>query len=596
MARRILVALFVVFFASHAAAQQGKEKVSVCHFSGKDAQLLSISPNALQAHLAHGDVQAPPSVRTAADCLIPQAPPEPVATTATTSSAGTASFVIPNTNVMARVTTTDAKGSPVSGATVQVMVIGDDYMMIAATPDGRLAPAFAEGKLSEARAGSALSLLKTLVMHAYKTGFASGGLQLTNLNFPMFMTTHFATNDRCFTEDEFQSHVAASCSTVMAFGLMAIPLGGGALPGLAKALVAVGTTDECGKGAQHLAAAMYAGKTLPIRMRIYGPPQILGMQLFPFYFEDLGSCGGGCCVANGPQCQLASSAQKCNGQYRDNTPCSADLCKTGACCDPNGGCAVTSELDCNDRGWTYRGDNVPCTPDPCKSGACCDPATGDCSVKTEFVCKGLGGIYQGDDTTCSPGNPCRKGACCEAGGCSVQTEFECGNRGGKYQGDKTTCSPDPCNKGACCDPRTGCVVVSDIECASRGGSFHGRDTTCERISSATPVRVTLQSGGGVGGASFPIPFTHGTIRTKVTIPGNIVNGQCQRDWRVEIFVHPFNAGRSGGMWIAGQQFSICHANPETITMQQLNPGTPCSTYSVNALTAGVSTVEVEIIP
>lgn len=523
MAKRILSVLLLVLAAAVAAAQgKGNDKLTVCHFpESGDVQLLSVSRNALPAHLKHGDVEAPASVKTAADCLVPQQPPQPVAVTATADARGLASFTIPSTNIIARVTVTDSRGAPVAGAKTQMMVIGDDYLVIAVDESDRLFPGFAEGKLSDARPGSALQVTVNPVLHA-PTSTLQGGAILQNpppLPPPPFVVNHFPVTDTCLTQETFEQYLELSCSQTLGAGtdmLLAWSGAGTLLQVLASLVVSIPVDALCSDFAKQAAASAFAGATLPKNVRTYNPPGTLTPLVVPFYVTEIGTCGGSCCVAHGPQCQLVADAKACQGTYRAGTPCMATPCKTGACC--------------------------------------------------------------------------------EAAGCSVVSLTECNSRGGRYLGDNTVCTPNPCIKGACCDPKTGCSVVTDVECGTRGGRFHGPDTTCDRISGTTPLLYTLTSGGGEGGASFPIPFTHGTIKTKVTIPGNMVGNQCQRDWRVEIRVCVFGASCTGANFYAGQQFSICHANPETITFQQLNPPTPCSTYSVNALTAGVSQVEVEVVP
>jgi hypothetical protein len=78
----------------------------------------------------------------------------------------------------------------------------------------------------------------------------------------------------------------------------------------------------------------------------------------------------------------------------------------GACCDPNGGCAIRTATECADSGGTYLGDNTTCgLPNPCL-GACCY-ADGSCVPHKQMDCTG---VYRGDGTTCSPNlcppNPC----------------------------------------------------------------------------------------------------------------------------------------------------------------------------------------------
>ncbi|MCA9755511.1 MAG: right-handed parallel beta-helix repeat-containing protein [Candidatus Eisenbacteria bacterium] len=73
---------------------------------------------------------------------------------------------------------------------------------------------------------------------------------------------------------------------------------------------------------------------------------------------------------------------------------------TGACCLPDGACAIQSETICTNAGGTYQGDEVPCDPSPCTSvGACCLP-DGSCDLFVEFACTSLGGTFRGAGTTC----------------------------------------------------------------------------------------------------------------------------------------------------------------------------------------------------
>jgi spore coat protein A len=80
---------------------------------------------------------------------------------------------------------------------------------------------------------------------------------------------------------------------------------------------------------------------------------------------------------------------------------------TGACCLPDGSCAVLTSGDCTLQGGSYQGNSTACSPDPCPpipTGACCLP-TGLCSTLTAFSCVQQGGVYQGDGASCTP-NPC----------------------------------------------------------------------------------------------------------------------------------------------------------------------------------------------
>src|SRR5688572_19958037 len=101
MAKRMFPIVVIVALALRAGAQD-RDKVRVCHFAGPDAQLLTVARSALPAHLGHGDVLAPPSVKSGADCLAPQPAPAPAQVAATADERGSAFFQIPSTNVMAR--------------------------------------------------------------------------------------------------------------------------------------------------------------------------------------------------------------------------------------------------------------------------------------------------------------------------------------------------------------------------------------------------------------------------------------------------------------------------------------------------------------
>lgn len=402
MVKRVILVLSVAFGAVSAAGQ-GKEKVSVCHFPASgDAQLLSVARSALPAHLAHGDVEAPPSVRTSADCLIPQPPPEPVAATATTDAQGKVSFVIPGTNVIARITATDAAGMPIAGATAQIAVIGGDYLVVVADPAMRVAPAFAEGTLAEARPGSALQLLVNVVMQTFTTYFAGGAMQQPAPNFPIFVSTHFSVGEYCFTQQELQTFIGLGCNAALLAGRAALIVTLFSDPFAAAGMrtAALLLPDLCGLATQPLAAHIYAGRTLPMKVRVYSAPAIAGLQLFPFFIENLGTCGGGCCIALGPQCELVSDASKCGGRYVPDTACTSSPCKRGACCDASFGCMLLTQGECLALGRTYKGDDTTCTPNPCRIGACCNAATG-CTDMPPLLCQSLNGAYHGDGTSCT---------------------------------------------------------------------------------------------------------------------------------------------------------------------------------------------------
>jgi hypothetical protein len=402
MVRRVVPVLLFILAAASSAAQ-GRDKIDVCHFPASGgAQLLSVARSALPAHLAHGDVEAPPSVRTSADCLIPQPPPAPAAATAMTDAQGKVSFLIPGTNVIARIAATDASGAPVSGATAQIVVIGSDYLVTVADPELRVAPAFAEGTLAEARPGSALQLVVNVVMQAFTTYFAGGALQQPAPNFPLFVSTHFSVGEYCFTQQEYQTFIGLGCNAALLAGQAALiaVLFTDPLAGAGARAAALLKPDLCGQATQPLAAHIYAGRTLPMKTRVYSAPAIAGLQLFPFFTESLGTCGGGCCIALGTQCELASDAAKCSGRYLADTPCTPNPCKVGACCDATFGCSRVTEAECLALGRTYKGDDTLCSPNPCRIGACCNTSTG-CADMPPPLCASLNGTYHGDGTSCT---------------------------------------------------------------------------------------------------------------------------------------------------------------------------------------------------
>jgi hypothetical protein len=98
----------------------------------------------------------------------------------------------------------------------------------------------------------------------------------------------------------------------------------------------------------------------------------------------------------------------------------------------------------------YKGDGIPCVPDPCeRTGACCYP-DGSCAVMTPTNCVSSGGEYKGPGIPCEP-DPCgQEGACCitevtgedEVTRCVVLTESDCTTQQGEYMGDGTNCAGD----------------------------------------------------------------------------------------------------------------------------------------------------------
>ncbi|HVP10962.1 MAG TPA: dockerin type I domain-containing protein [Phycisphaerae bacterium] len=109
---------------------------------------------------------------------------------------------------------------------------------------------------------------------------------------------------------------------------------------------------------------------------------------------------------------------------------------TGACCQADGTCAVTLQMDCVGGQWTLGGT---CDPNPCQqpTGSCCH-ADGSCAVTLHADCTDTWTMFG----TCDP-NPCPQpsGSCCHADGtCTVTLQTAC--VGAWVMGG--VCAPNPC--------------------------------------------------------------------------------------------------------------------------------------------------------
>lgn len=73
----------------------------------------------------------------------------------------------------------------------------------------------------------------------------------------------------------------------------------------------------------------------------------------------------------------------------------------GACCLPNGQCAVALPAGCSELGGVFQGEGVLCSSAPCPlpTGACC-LASGLCQTLTAPGCAAAGGTYSGDGVPC----------------------------------------------------------------------------------------------------------------------------------------------------------------------------------------------------
>ncbi len=121
---------------------------------------------------------------------------------------------------------------------------------------------------------------------------------------------------------------------------------------------------------------------------------------------------GACCASNGGCARVTQSECEANplAVYQgDDTNCTPNPCPPppgqGACCFLGFNCIVTSPSICtNTFNGTYVGDGVACSPTSCAAGACCLP-DGACAVLPPGTCTSQGGEFQGGGTDCSP-DPC----------------------------------------------------------------------------------------------------------------------------------------------------------------------------------------------
>jgi hypothetical protein len=92
-------------------------------------------------------------------------------------------------------------------------------------------------------------------------------------------------------------------------------------------------------------------------------------------------------------------------QWLDNADCRPAV--RGACCLPDGACALLTPLSCAAQSGLYQGDDTDCASVPCEpppTGACCSPAA-VCTISSASACLASGGNFAGPDTLCADA-PC----------------------------------------------------------------------------------------------------------------------------------------------------------------------------------------------
>ncbi len=141
----------------------------------------------------------------------------------------------------------------------------------------------------------------------------------------------------------------------------------------------------------------------------------------------------------------------------------------GACCKPDGTCAVISPTDCDWFLGRYLGDGTSCDPYPCDTpfGACCLGA--ECVNRLEPACLELGGLFLGDETYCDA-YIC-PGACCVGSECQVVRYVECTFQSGYYLGDGVPCEPTTCDTPNGCGESTARGERIDVTATLTGQAF-----------------------------------------------------------------------------------------------------------------------------
>lgn len=401
-----LLAAFLMSAASavaqpEGAAPEGKAaKVAVCHFSGNGrAQRIEISENALPAHLEHGDVPAPASVRTGADCLVPQPPPGLVSGSARTDSEGAISFVIPETNIIARLSVRDAeKGHPLPGMEVAYAAQGEDFLAVVAQEGlDRYLPALVGVSLLAARPGSALTLPIPIRLQPLPPG-----LPLP----PSLQSALTGAIRSLLAQPGIRSRIPPGPPAPCPCGALdvqppAIPAGSVAFtPGDTQPLKV-----ECGQKNVSVTAPAVPD-LLTLLVSGYGRHVTWYTSQDPSVASVDFATGLVSAVAPGRTTVGVSTLIGRLSETGGLTWCSAVGGATvtvtnpvGACCGGSGGCSLTSATTCSPP-LSYQGDGTTCDPgDTC--GACCD-AAGGCADTLASRCSGT---FHGSGSGCLS-NPC----------------------------------------------------------------------------------------------------------------------------------------------------------------------------------------------
>lgn len=240
-----------------------------------------------------------------------------------------------------------------------------------------------------------------------------------------------------------------------------------------------------------------------------------------------------------------------------------DCIPTGACCFPDGSCAVLTAANCAAQGGTYAGDGVTCAAAQCPQPmeACCFN-DGSCVVVLLGQCP-QGSIPQGNGSTCATANcPDYTGACCYSDGSCVDgmLEADCVASGGIFQGGGSDCASANCVNfhGACCLPNGQCIDNTlEAGCVAAGGTFQGNGTSCANVSCPQPTEACCFAATGACADLLPgecvaqggTPQGPGSTCAGVVCPQPPPRGACCRpDGSCDDGVLEGECTATGGLW------------------------------------------------
>ena len=176
----------------------------------------------------------------------------------------------------------------------------------------------------------------------------------------------------------------------------------------------------------------------------------------------------------------------------------------GACCLPDGTCALLFSSDCVAQGGQFEGEGVDCASVTCPQpvGACCLPTSGGCLDLTDADCGLVGGLWQGPGTDCASFNCFPPGACClPDGSCTdIGNEIACNTAGGSFQGVGTTCAglfcPVPCPADINGDGNVNVTDLLELLAAWGPNPGHAADFNNDGFVNVTDLLELLAAWGG----------------------------------------------------------------------------------------------------